>query len=274
MPNISVRETSLSYQEVGDGLHVVVLIHGNHQSSQIWSPVLTKMPEEFRALAFDLRGFGSSEKRADGADIHGHADDIRQALHKLSVVRCSVMASAAGCGVAISLAARYPSLIYKLVMSGPFSFNQIGASIQEYQKDCGLQSTAEEVSLHPISSTPLATGWNLDELLPIVMKDLAREPNPEQKDALISIAMNCHRGASANWSRSMAWPVLSQLLPEITAKTRVVKGPDDLSHDYPDKLKFMIDDCDIAETPKPTLCPVLECPDDYLESALELLNAW
>jgi len=283
MPVMTVRDASISYREVGEGLHVVVLIHGNHQSSQIWSPILAKIPEEFRALAFDLRGFGSSEKRADGADVHGQADDIRQALHKLGVVRCSVMASAAGCGVAISLAARYPSLIYKLVMSGPFCFHE-GRRPPKRDNEDKLNAEVERTELelkddiwHSAKTAEESSGaeWSPEELLPILMEDLASEPDPEQKDALISIAMNCHREACQTWSRSMEWPILSQLLREITAKTRVIKGPaDDLLDRYSNMLEVMIANCETVEISKPILCPVLECPDDYLQSGLELLNAW
>ena len=42
----------------------VLLLHGNVSSSVFWEETLRALPQDFRGLAPDLRGFGRSERPA------------------------------------------------------------------------------------------------------------------------------------------------------------------------------------------------------------------
>ena len=63
----------------------LVLLHGIGMSSETaWSPVLEKLAEKRRVIAFDLPGFGASEPLYKGADRSpkGIAEDLKCALQK------------------------------------------------------------------------------------------------------------------------------------------------------------------------------------------------
>ena len=122
MPVADARDCSINYLEQGDGVHTVLFLHDLLQSSALWTSLMRGMPSvEFRRLAFDLPGCGGSSPLPDPT-IDAMADSVRQALHAMKVERCSVVASGVGGMVAQSLGARYPHIVFKLVLTGSRAF--------------------------------------------------------------------------------------------------------------------------------------------------------
>lgn len=68
----------------GEG-RILVLLHGIGMSAETaWSPVLDKLAEKRRVIAFDIPGFGASEPLPGGADRSpkGLAEDLKRAFQK------------------------------------------------------------------------------------------------------------------------------------------------------------------------------------------------
>ena len=82
--------------------------------------------------------------------------------------------------------------------------------------------------------------------------------------------------AVLNLGEGLDTAVFTRAYSDIAVRwTGLIKGPaDDLLDRYSNMLEVMIANCETVEISKPILCPVLECPDDYLQSGLELLTAW
>lgn len=64
MPDVSVLDSTMYYQDQGDG-NPVVLLHGNPTSSYLWRNVIPHLAGLCRCIALDLVGMGASAKLAD-----------------------------------------------------------------------------------------------------------------------------------------------------------------------------------------------------------------
>ena len=259
MPEVRCRGVRYHFTEQNpEGIHKVVLLHPFLGSSASWRETLGAFDEAFRVLGFDLRGFGISDKSATGCNLHALADEVRSAINAADIQRCSVIAAGSGASVAISLAARYPSLVFKLVLIEP----------------------------RPFALDPATAGKAADELAELAWeKDalaeyLAKYEYPGLDDArlagLAEIAAGADRDCAVSLSRSLAATDLYPLLGLITARTLVICG-----RDAPEGERFAARAVNSAIA-NSYLKTLPDCgtgllavdPEEVSAAALQLLNAW
>lgn len=100
----------------------VLLIHGNCSSSGYWEPLLRHLPQDWRIVAPDLRGYGASP--ALGVDatrgVRDFADDVAPLLTAFDR-KPVVVGHSLGGGVAMQLLLDHPESIAALVLEAPVS---------------------------------------------------------------------------------------------------------------------------------------------------------
>lgn len=84
MPTVQCNGADLYYEEQGAGPPIVFL-HGAFAGLRYFEPQLAELSEEFRPVAFDLRGHGRSEKTETGHTLPRHARDLRAFLERLDL---------------------------------------------------------------------------------------------------------------------------------------------------------------------------------------------
>ena len=259
MPDVRCRSARFFYSEQNpEGIHKLVLLHPLLGGADSWQEALPAFDEAFRVVAFDLRGFGSSDKTPAGCSVHGIADDVRSAINGIGIQRCSVIAAGAGASVAISLAARFPSLVFKLVLiePEPFAVDPKAAA-----------DTIEKLSALAWDAGALADFLGTNYYPQLEASDLAR---------VAEIAVKADRDCAAALAQSLAATDLLELLGQITARTLVLCG-----RDAPEQDRFAagLTNSAIANSYLKTLpgCGrglLTGNLDAVCESALQLLNAW
>jgi pimeloyl-ACP methyl ester carboxylesterase len=127
MPNTEINHdgesVSLSYLDEGEG-HPVLLVHGFASSKETnwlgtgWVRHLTR--NGFRAIAFDLRGHGASEKfyRDEDYSLQLMAADAVGLIDALDLSPPHIVGYSLGARIAASLAIEYRSRISRVVLSG------------------------------------------------------------------------------------------------------------------------------------------------------------
>ncbi|HEX6488092.1 MAG TPA: alpha/beta hydrolase [Candidatus Dormibacteraeota bacterium] len=108
----------VGYEVWGDpasGLAVIVHCHGSPGSRLPTYPV--DMPDGFVHVALDRPGYGLSDPKP-GRRMADHADDVARVLAELEVERFSVFGWSGGTGPALSLAARLPQRVRRVVVGG------------------------------------------------------------------------------------------------------------------------------------------------------------
>lgn len=106
-----------------DARRIVVFIHGNVSSSLFWQPTMLALPDDVRAIAIDLRGFGDSETLPVDATrgLGDYADDVASVLDELGIRSAHIVGWSMGAGVAMQLLLDRPELFDTLTLVAPVS---------------------------------------------------------------------------------------------------------------------------------------------------------
>jgi pimeloyl-ACP methyl ester carboxylesterase len=98
----------------------IVLIHGAGTSGAIWGRVIAGLAESRRVVAPDLPGYGSSPPIGHGFEFADVADRVAVGLRKAGVKPpYDLVGHSLGGALALTLAARHPDRIRRLVLVAP-----------------------------------------------------------------------------------------------------------------------------------------------------------
>ncbi|MDH6243480.1 alpha/beta hydrolase [Mycobacterium sp. OTB74] len=122
-PDLNVRE----YGPPGD--RAVVLLHGYSASIEWWEKVAPALAANGRVIAVDFVGHGGSEAPTDAAPYHadGQADAVHRALQALGVRHTALVGHSMGGKVAAALAAEYPEMVGRVVVSDTLAADDLAA---------------------------------------------------------------------------------------------------------------------------------------------------
>lgn len=84
MPVIQCNGADLYYEDHGEG-QPIIFLHGMGAGLRYFEPQLTGLSDEHRALAFDFRGQGRSEKTELGHTLPQYAQDLHAFLGQLDL---------------------------------------------------------------------------------------------------------------------------------------------------------------------------------------------
>src|SRR5690554_3277346 len=124
---------SVLERPAADAQKTVVFIHGNVSSSLFWQPTMLALPEEVRALAIDLRGFGGSETLPVDATrgLSDFADDVASVLDELGIRSANLVGWSMGGGVVMQLLLDRPELFASMTLVAPVSPYGFGGTVGE-----------------------------------------------------------------------------------------------------------------------------------------------
>lgn len=127
MSNIVLKSVKLpngetmGYRErTGEG-PMLLLIHGNMNSSQHWDVLLENLDPRLHLLAVDLPGFGISSYERPIGSLADYADDVLLFADELGLRSFSVIGWSTGGGVAMKFAADHPERVEKLLLVASMS---------------------------------------------------------------------------------------------------------------------------------------------------------
>ncbi|MFE7190334.1 alpha/beta fold hydrolase [Kitasatospora sp. NPDC057541] len=121
---ITTERLTVNHAEIeGRTGEPVVLVHGNVSSGVFWHPTMADLPERYRPLAPDLRGFGGTEPLPVDATrgLRDHSEDLLSYLQELSLGPVHLVGWSMGAGVALQLLRDHPELVRSLTLVNPVS---------------------------------------------------------------------------------------------------------------------------------------------------------
>jgi pimeloyl-ACP methyl ester carboxylesterase len=100
---LTVNVLSLAGPPSGRTGPPVLFVHGNVSSSLFWQPMMLALPEPYRPLAIDLRGFGDTDDAPVDATrgVRDFSDDLAAALDALRLDQVHLVGWSMGGGVVL-----------------------------------------------------------------------------------------------------------------------------------------------------------------------------
>jgi len=103
------------YEYFGRG-RPLIFIHGWLGSWRYWVPAMDALSDEFRVYAFDLWGFGDSDKSRKQYSVDSYVDLLNSFIEELGVFGpIPLVGHALGATIAISFALQYPEMIDRVM---------------------------------------------------------------------------------------------------------------------------------------------------------------
>jgi pimeloyl-ACP methyl ester carboxylesterase len=101
----------------------VVLVHGNVSSSLFWQRLMLELPQTYRPIAVDLRGFGDTDPEPVDATrgVRDYADDVRATLSALALTRVHLVGWSLGGGVVLQCLRDDPAPLASVTLVNPVS---------------------------------------------------------------------------------------------------------------------------------------------------------
>ncbi|MFD9562752.1 alpha/beta fold hydrolase [Streptomyces sp. NPDC059994] len=101
----------------------VVFVHGNVSSSAFWQDAMLALPERYRPIAVDLRGFGGTDPLPVDATrgLRDYADDLLALLDALHMERAHFVGWSMGGGVVLQHMRDRPAMVRSLTLVNPVS---------------------------------------------------------------------------------------------------------------------------------------------------------
>ncbi len=114
---IELNGTRINYQERGlpQGLPIV-FVHGFPFSNTMWAPQMMALPQEYRAVSFDVRGHGESDIADGQYSIEMFTDDLISLLDHLSIREAVLCGLSMGGYVALRTIERNPDRVRALIL--------------------------------------------------------------------------------------------------------------------------------------------------------------
>jgi 3-oxoadipate enol-lactonase len=117
MDKIRVGDIDVAYRIDGEGEHVVVLAHSLALNADAWNPIVERLGDRFRLLAFDMRGHGDTTATPAPYRLDGLADDVLGLMDALGVGRASYVGVSIGGRIGQVLATRAPDRFHRMVFA-------------------------------------------------------------------------------------------------------------------------------------------------------------
>jgi pimeloyl-ACP methyl ester carboxylesterase len=96
----------------------ILFVHGNASSATFWEEVMLAMPEGYRPLACDLRGYGETEALPVDATLGlgDMVEDIRSLVESLQLGPVHLAGHSMGGGVIMKYAISYPTQVRSIIL--------------------------------------------------------------------------------------------------------------------------------------------------------------
>jgi len=116
MPTVRANGVSLHYEEQGAGASILC-IHGTGSSTALWRDAAAELATRGRAIVYDRRGFGQSERPEPLViDVGQQADDAAALVDALGAAPAIVIGRSQGAEIAVDLALRHPDRVRALAL--------------------------------------------------------------------------------------------------------------------------------------------------------------
>ncbi len=115
---ITVNDLTVSYNDEGpNGAPVIIFIHGFPFNKSMWNKQLEALKENYRVIAYDVRGHGNSDAGTGDFSIDLFADDLLGFMDALKIDKARLCGLSMGGYIALNAVEKYPDRFDALILS-------------------------------------------------------------------------------------------------------------------------------------------------------------
>lgn len=212
MTVMTINGHQANVEQAGSG-PPVVLVHGLSGTAQAWAGVRAPLAQDFRVIAYDLRGAGRSEATPGPYSVPLLADDLQALIEQLDIGPAALVGHSLGGGVALLVAARRPDLVRCVVAAGvavdpPEQIRAETASWATIVRTEGMQAVAPTMAV-----TGCSAGF--------------REAHPERVDELVQAISAAQVDGFAGLAHAVSTIDIEEELPSVSVPVLFVSGEHD-----------------------------------------------
>jgi pimeloyl-ACP methyl ester carboxylesterase len=205
---ICVDNLNLNVVDTGSGNPTLIFLHYWGGSARTWTAVTRALEPRFRCIAYDQRGWGSSDAPADAYSLHDLAHDASMLIRTLAVERFVLVGHSMGGKAAQLLASQHPLGLEALILVAPAS------PFPQHQPE-----EATQAQLHAYDSR--ATALAAIDFLTV------RRPDAATVEQLLQDSLGGSQGAKLAWPTSAAYEDISSQVKKIAVPTLILVGDQD-----------------------------------------------
>ena len=115
--SVAVNGATISYEDTGGSGMPVIFIHGFPFSKSTWKPQIEFLKKQYRVIAYDIRGFGSSTLGDEVTSIDLFATDLVQFMDVLKISKAVVCGLSMGGYILMNAVSRFPERFEAIILS-------------------------------------------------------------------------------------------------------------------------------------------------------------
>ena len=168
----------------------VVLIHGFAEDVQIWENIIPELQTEYRIIAPDLPGSGSTAVNTEGITMDSMAEFIREMLEKHNIDTCSMIGHSMGGYITLAFAEKYPEKLNRFGL-----FHSTAYADSEEKKEA-RKKNIDFIQKH-------GSAKFLAQSVPNLFSEETRKKSPELVKNMIERYSNFSPDSLVNYTRAM-----------------------------------------------------------------------
>jgi 3-oxoadipate enol-lactonase len=115
---ITVNDLTVSYNDEGEnGAPVIIFIHGFPFNKSMWDKQFKALKENYRVIAYDVRGHGNSDAGKGDFSIELFANDLLSFMDALKIDKAMLCGLSMGGYIALNAVEKYPDRFDALILS-------------------------------------------------------------------------------------------------------------------------------------------------------------
>ncbi len=254
MATTHVNGIDISFDDVGDGSDVVLLVHGHPFNRSMWRPQVAAIQHAgWRVVVPDLRGYGETTVVPGKTTLDIFATDLAALLDVLGIERIVVGGLSMGGQIVMEFARAYPARVRGLLLAATFP---------QAETDEGKvirRAMADRLERDGI-------GFYADEVLSKMLSARTIEERPDVA-RYVSAMMHASNpmGAAAAVRGRAERPSYEDTLARVTVPGLVVVGSADAftTRQHAELMRDLLSDSELVWLEGIGHMPNLEAPDEF-----------
>jgi len=116
--NITINNLTVSYSDHGpDDAPVIIFIHGFPLNKSMWNIQVEALKENYRVIAYDIRGHGNSDPGIDEFSIELFVIDLLRLMEKLRIEKSILCGLSLGGYIALNAVLKHPDRFDGLILN-------------------------------------------------------------------------------------------------------------------------------------------------------------